>query len=97
MLAPATWARVEVRPVAVEEFGHERIVKFKVDAAGVTGGLSAGLKSGADQRGLFADDTALEFSALIAGRATVSVGVPLRLAVNTEALYFFDPATGMAL
>jgi len=95
--SPATWARVEVRPVAVEEFGHERIVKFKVDAAGVAGEPGPSLRPGADQRGLFADDTALEFSALIAGRATVGVGVPLRLAVNTEALYFFDAASGVAL
>jgi multiple sugar transport system ATP-binding protein len=96
--SPATWPRMDVRPVAVEEFGHERIVKFKVDALGVSGGLSAGLRpAGADQRGLFADDIALEFSALITGRATVGVGAPLRLAVNTEALYFFDAASGVAL
>jgi multiple sugar transport system ATP-binding protein len=98
-LAPAHWPRIDVQPVTIEEFGHERIVFFRVDAARVE---VAGLKAArypesSDQAGLFADDAAVEFCALLGGRSILDPGTPLRLGVNTSALYCFDPGTGTAL
>jgi multiple sugar transport system ATP-binding protein len=92
-LAPSHWPRIEVTPAAVEEFGHERNLQFPVDGARV----DAESFGGAARAGLFADDTATPFCALLGGRANIVAGATLHLAFNTAAFYFFDPAGGAAL
>ena len=92
-LAPAHWPRIDVTPVAVEEFGHERNLQFPVDARRVE---IEGF-GGSSHAGLFADDTATPFCALLGGRANIAAGSALRLAVNTSALYFFEPDGGAAI
>jgi multiple sugar transport system ATP-binding protein len=98
-VAPADWPRVDVRPVTVEELGHERIVLFRVDATRVEiEGMRAAHDLGdSDQVGLFADDVAVEFSALLGGRAVIATDATLRLAIDTSALHFFDPIGGGAI
>jgi multiple sugar transport system ATP-binding protein len=76
--APAHWPRIEVLPQAVEEHGHERIVRFSCGDTGDGGGE-------------------FEASALLGGRDAVETGEPLRLAVDTAHLHFFDPKDGQAV
>jgi ABC-type sugar transport system ATPase subunit len=76
--APAHWPRIDVVPHAVEEYGHERIVRFRTDAPS-NGNHEA------------------DVCALLSGRDVVTVGEPLRLAVDTAHLHFFDPQTGNAV
>jgi multiple sugar transport system ATP-binding protein len=76
--APRGWPRIEVVPHAVEEYGHERIVRFNADAPA---NGSAGV----------------EVCALLNGREAVAAGRPLRLAVDTSHLHYFDPDSGNAL
>jgi multiple sugar transport system ATP-binding protein len=48
--APAHWPRIEVVPHAIEEYGHERIVRFRYDkpSDGSTGADASALLNGRD-------------------------------------------------
>ena len=76
--APAHWPRIGVIPHAVDEHGHERIVRFRCDD-------TAGPR------------TEVDVCALLSGRDVIAVGEPLRLAIDTAHLHFFDPQTGKLL
>jgi multiple sugar transport system ATP-binding protein len=96
--APAHWPQAEVTPVTVEELGHERIVRFRLDTAGLGAvAVAAGGAGGTDQVALFADDAAVEISALLSGRDSIKTGANLQLAINTTALHYFDITTGNSI
>ena len=67
--APPHWPRVSIAPTAIEELGHERVLRFQIGAG-------------------------FDACALLRGRERIEPGAPQRLAVDTTALYFFDPTSG---
>jgi DNA polymerase III delta subunit len=100
----ATWAGGET----VEwESVRELVVPFGempsfalTDAIGrrdVAAVLAATEASDQSEGKLFAGDERAMFTARVDGKRTVTVGDRLELAVDTGALHFFDPATGLAL
>jgi multiple sugar transport system ATP-binding protein len=81
---------VEVRPSVVENVGADIHVIFPLDAPRVTVEEAAEAE---DEASLLADE-ASHFNARVDPRSRAAPGEPLRLAVDTSRLYFFDGASG---
>ena len=80
-----------------EALGSEIMVHFDLDVPKVVTEDTKLLDkdSGADDTGLATDAT--RFVASFAPRSRVRFGEKIRVAVDTERLHFFDPATGVAV
>src|SRR5829696_4068538 len=91
--------RIAVLPEVVEELGDETHVIFTIEAPPVSADAVLAATEASDQSEgkLFAGDERATFTARVDGKRTVTVGERLELAVDTAALHFFDPATGLAL
>jgi multiple sugar transport system ATP-binding protein len=91
--------RIGVVPEVVEELGDETHVIFTIEAPPVSADAVLAATEASDQSEgkLFAGDERAMFTARVDGKRTVTVGDRLELAVDTGALHFFDPATGLAL
>jgi len=92
------WPTIEVVPEVVEELGDERYVIFDIDAPRVdTDATRAAVEARvADDTLLLPEDRA-RFTARLPTDVAVTAGEPLRLSVNPNRLYFFDPDTGESL
>jgi multiple sugar transport system ATP-binding protein len=93
-LAPAHRPTIEAVPRVVEELGSEALVIFPVDAPRVELGSVAAVE---DEEESLLPDARASFTARVDPRARPRVDEPLRLAVDAEALYFFDPRDGRNL
>jgi multiple sugar transport system ATP-binding protein len=92
------WPVIEAVPDVVEDLGDERYVLFDIDAPRVdTEATRAAVEArAADDALLLAEDRA-RFTVRLPTDSPVTVGEPLRLAIDPSRLYFFDPETGAAL
>jgi len=92
------WPVLEVEPSVVEELGDERYVIFEVDAPRVdTEAVHAALEARSADDALLLPEEKARFTVRLPADVPVTVGEPLRLAINPERLYFFDQETGAAL
>jgi len=92
------WPTLEVVPEIVEELGDERYVIFELDAPRVdTEAVHAALEAQSADDALLLPENRARFTVRLPADVPVSVGEPLRLAVNPERLYAFDQDTGAAL
>jgi multiple sugar transport system ATP-binding protein len=91
--------RIGVVPEVVEELGDETHVIFTIEAPPVSADAVLAATEASDQSEgkLFAGDERATLTARVDGKRPVTVGERLELAVDTGALHFFDPATGLAL
>jgi multiple sugar transport system ATP-binding protein len=81
---------LDVEVAVVEDLGADTHVIFTVDAPRVD---TEELRQAAEEDALLAGDGAV-FTARVASASVAAPGEPLRLAVNPERFYFFEPATG---
>src|SRR6185436_7205564 len=88
--------RVRVKPDVVEDLGSEHHVIFTLDAPRVTAEAVRAASDEDDEGKLFADDRAV-FTAVLDARHAIASGPEVELAVDSQRLHFFDPATGLAL
>jgi len=89
---------LSVVPEIVEDLGDERYVLFEVDAPRVdTEETRAALEARSADDALLIPDERARFTVRLPGDVPVTVGEPLKLAVNPDKLYFFDPDSGDAL
>jgi multiple sugar transport system ATP-binding protein len=92
------WPVVEAVPDVVEELGDERIALFDVDAQRVdTDATRAAVEASTADDALLLPEDRARFTVRLPAEAPVAVGEPVKLALNPERLYFFDPETGAAL
>jgi multiple sugar transport system ATP-binding protein len=91
--------RLRVEALVVERLGSESNVIFPVDAPRVDteATRAAAEAQAADDEQLLVEDDRAQFTARLAGRPPIEPGGQLELAVRTERLYFFDPASGETL
>ena len=101
---PGPWSepslpRLSVEVQVVERLGSESNVIFAVDAPRVdTESTRAAAEAQAsDDDQLLAEDDRALFTARLAGRPAIAPGQRIELAVHSERLYFFDPASGESL
>ena len=90
--ADSSLPQIDVHVAVVEELGSDTHVIFPVDAPRVETDEIRDAVSGQEDT-LLAEDRAM-FNARVDPRTRASSGRPLRLAVDPERFYFFDPATG---
>jgi multiple sugar transport system ATP-binding protein len=87
-----------VVPEVVEELGDERNVIADVDAPRVdTDATRAAVDAETPDDALLMPDERARFTIRVPGDLPVTVGEPMRLAVNPDRLYFFDPESGTSL
>jgi multiple sugar transport system ATP-binding protein len=92
------WPVIEAVPELVEELGDERYVIFEVDSPRVdTDATRAAVSARSADEALLAREDKARFTARLPADIPASRGRPLKLAINPEHLYFFDPETGAAL
>ena len=85
---------IEVTVQVVEDLGADAHVIFEIDAPPVD--VSEVREAAGDEETLIASSNAL-FTARVSPQTTARVGGPLRLAVDSSAFHYFDPATGLRL
>jgi multiple sugar transport system ATP-binding protein len=91
-------ATMTVFPTLVEDLGDERYVIFEVDAPRVdTDATRAAVDALTADDALLTPDQRTHFTARLPADAPVTIGEPLKLAINPARLYFFDPHTGDTL
>jgi multiple sugar transport system ATP-binding protein len=89
---------IEAVPDVVEDLGDERYVLFDVDAPRVdTEATRAAVEARAADDALLLPEDRARFTVRLPTDAPVTVGEPLRLAIDPSRLYFFDPETGANL
>ncbi len=90
--------RLRVQATVVEDLGAESHVIFTVDAPRV---VAEAVRAAADtanpDESLLAYDTRAVFTARLHGEHVVSQGAELELALDTQRMHLFDPATGEVL
>jgi multiple sugar transport system ATP-binding protein len=86
---------VDADVLVLEELGSDTHVIFPIDAPRVE---AEDIKAAADdeEERLLLEDRAV-WNARVGSKTSARAGSPLRLAVDTAALYFFDPASGASL
>jgi multiple sugar transport system ATP-binding protein len=92
------WPVIEAVPELVEELGDERYVIFEVDSPRVdTDATRAAVSARSADETLLAREDRARFTARLPADIPASRGQPMKLAINPDHLYFFDPETGAAL
>ena len=99
-LAAPDWARMAVTADLTEALGSEIHVMFSLPARPVRhpdlAALSAAGGDG-DGTGVALDPGGTLWTARVSARSKITPGTRAELAVDTAALYFFDPASGTAI
>jgi len=98
-LAAADWARMPVTAILTEALGSEIHVMFSLPAPPVQHADLAALSAAggeADETGVVLDP-GTQWIARVSARSKITHGTPAELAVDTTALYFFDPETGASI
>jgi multiple sugar transport system ATP-binding protein len=95
--ADAAWPRIDVTTGVTEGLGTEIHAIFPIDAPPVEHSSITSAAAGDDQE----DDTVTAliggkslWTARVSSRSLVRPGAPLKLAIDTSRVHFFDPATG---
>jgi multiple sugar transport system ATP-binding protein len=84
--------------VKVEEnLGAEVVVFFPVDAAPVETDEIVSIREGEEEEGLLAQDARAIFTARLPSGTRQLIGKKIRLSLDPERCYFFDPDTGESL
>jgi multiple sugar transport system ATP-binding protein len=93
------WPELTVEPAVIEDLGDERYVIFNVAAPRVdTDAVRAALDARtADDALLLAAEERARFTIRLPSDALVTLGEPLRVAIDPSRLYFFDPDSGATL
>jgi multiple sugar transport system ATP-binding protein len=86
---------IDVKVDVLEELGSESHVMFAIDAPRLE---AEDLRAAADDEDgpALVDDRAV-WTARVQAKSAASLGAPIRLAVDTSQLYFFDPDSGASL
>jgi multiple sugar transport system ATP-binding protein len=98
-LADPGWARMPVTAALTEQLGSEIHVMFSLPTPPVQHADLAALAAGgseADETGVVLDP-GTRWIARVSARSKITQGTPAELAVDTTALYFFDPETGASI
>jgi multiple sugar transport system ATP-binding protein len=96
-LADGAGPVLEVQPAVVEELGSATHAIFPVEAPAVDTEAVRAASDEGDTGVLLATDRRALFTAALPEGAPVEVGKPLRLAIDTARLHFFDTETGSRL
>jgi multiple sugar transport system ATP-binding protein len=97
-LADTSWARMPVRADVTEELGSEIHVIFTIDAPPVRhASLTEAISGDGDEEAITLTGGRSQWTARVAARSTAWPGHSLELAVDTSAMHFFDPDTGLAI
>jgi multiple sugar transport system ATP-binding protein len=93
------WPQITVEPTVIEDLGDERYVIFDVAAPRVdTDAVRAALEARtADDTFLLPGEQRASFTIRLPSDAAVTAGRPLRVAVDPDRFYAFDPDSGEAL
>jgi len=96
----ASWPRIDVTAGVTEGLGTEIHAIFTIDAPPVEHHSITSAAGGHDEE----DETVAAlvggkslWTARVSSRSSVRAGAPLKLAVDTSRLHFFDPATGESI
>jgi multiple sugar transport system ATP-binding protein len=92
--APPGRPQIDVRVEVIEELGSDAFVFFEADAPPVI--VDEATRAEDEEATLMAHERAL-FAARVDPRTKAQVGEMVRLAIDTNRLYFFDPDTGESL
>jgi multiple sugar transport system ATP-binding protein len=95
--APAGLPQLEVDVAVVEELGSETHVIFPLDAGRIDAEEVRAAVEDDSEGTLLADDERTLFTGRVSPRARVRAGDRLRLALDPEQLYFFDPESRRSL
>jgi multiple sugar transport system ATP-binding protein len=93
---PPAWS-IEVDVKVEENLGAEVLVFFPVDAAPVETDEIVSIREGEEEEGLLAHEARAIFTARLPSGTRQLIGKKIRLALDPERCYFFDPATGESL
>jgi multiple sugar transport system ATP-binding protein len=97
-LADPSWARMPVRADVTEGLGSEIHVIFTIDAPAVRHpSLSEAISGEGGEEAIALAGGRSQWTARVASRSAARPGRPLDLAVDTSAMHFFDPASGLAI
>src|SRR6266511_4370167 len=89
------WIEGDVR--VEENLGAEILVFFPVDAAPVETDEIVSIREGEEEEGLLAEEPRAIFTARLPSATRQLIGKKIRLALDPERCYFFDPDTGESL
>jgi multiple sugar transport system ATP-binding protein len=92
--SPSWWIEGDVK--VEENLGAEVLVFFPIDAPPVETDEIVSIREG-DDEGLLATEARAIFTARLPSGTRQLIGTKIRLALNPERCYFFDPATGESL
>src|SRR5207247_686411 len=92
----APWT-IEASVSVVENLGAEILVFFPLDVAPVESDDLVRVQEGEDYAGLMAEDTRAIFTARLPSTTRAAVARTIRLALDPNLCYFFDPQTGDSL
>jgi multiple sugar transport system ATP-binding protein len=92
--SPGWWIESDVK--VEENLGVEILVFFPIDAAPVETDEIVSIREG-DEEGLLAEEARAIFTARLPSGTRQLIGQKIRLALDPERCYFFDPETGESL
>jgi multiple sugar transport system ATP-binding protein len=92
----ARWS-IEGEVKVEENLGAEVLVFFPVDAAPVETDEIVSIREGEEEEGLLAQEARAIFTARLPSGTRQLIGKRIRLALDPERCYFFDPDTGDSL
>jgi multiple sugar transport system ATP-binding protein len=97
-LADSSWARMPVCTGVTEKLGSEILVIFTIDTPTVRhSSLSQAISDEGDESAIALREGKSQWTARVAARSKARPGQPLELAVDTSAMHFFDPDSGLAV
>jgi multiple sugar transport system ATP-binding protein len=98
-LADTTWPRIPATADVTEALGSEMHVLFRVDAPPVQHAALGDARAAEDSEDAALPLTAGKtlWTARVAARSMIAPGHPVKLAVDTTNLQFFDPCSGLSI